>query len=257
MKLIDAITFNNEFDMLESRLEYLYDVVDKFLIVESNYTHSGNSKPLHLKENLDRFSKYASKMMVRTYGVDETFDFVDSWKLEVAQRNGIMIFLDEFNNDDIIIVSDADEIPNKDKLDEIKSVAHKNGAVRFNQQMFYYNLSNRLVSFPIWGASFAARKDFLRGNPPNLVRMQRRDILGLNDTGWHLTYFMSAEQIKNKIQSFAHVEFNTEYYTDLERIQKCIDDGSDIYEREDHEFEKVDPETFFPADFLKCFSKWA
>jgi beta-1,4-mannosyl-glycoprotein beta-1,4-N-acetylglucosaminyltransferase len=257
MKIIDAITFNDELDMLEARIQYLYNVVDFFLIVESNYTHSGNPKPLVLKENLSRFSKYSSKMMVRTYGVDSTFDFVDSWKLEVAQRNGIMLYLDEFDAKDIIMVSDADEIPNKEKIEEIKTLVSREGAVRFNQLMFYYDLTNRLTSYPIWGASYAATKEFLKANSPNSVRMEHRNILGISDAGWHLTYFMSASEIKKKIESFAHTEFNTPFYTNLERIQKCIDDKIDIYEREDHSFETVDPSLHFTQEFLKYFSKWA
>lgn len=257
MKIIDAITFNDELDMLEARIQYLYDAVDVFLIVESNYTHSGNQKPLVLKENMSRFSKYSSKMVVRTFAVDSSFDFVDSWKLEVAQRNSIPFYCDEYDNDDIIMVSDADEIPNVNKIDEIKNAVIANNATRLNLGMFYYNLKTRLVTYPVWGASFAAKKSFLKANSANSIRMEHRDLDGIQDAGWHLTYFMTPEQIKNKIESFAHVEYNTPHYTDLTRIQKCIEDSTDIYEREDHEFESVDPKTYFPSNFLKCFSKWA
>lgn len=256
MKLIDAITFNNELDMLEARIQYLYDSVDAFLIVESNYTHSGKQKPLLLQQNMNRFSQYSSKMMVRTFAVDENFDFTDSWKLEVAQRDAIMLFLDQYSNEDIIIVSDVDEIPNKENIEEIKSLAHLHGGVRLNETMFYYNLTNRLVSFPIWGASYAAKKGFLRGNSPNKVRMEHRDLPGIQNAGWHLTYFMTAEDIKNKIQSFAHSEFDTPYYTDTVRIQNCIDNKVDIYERNDHKFEVVDPDSYFPEEFLEKFTAW-
>lgn len=257
MKLIDAITFNDELDMLEARIQYLYNAVDFFLIIESNYTHSGNQKPLVLKENLSRFSKYSSKMIVRTFAVDSSFDFVDSWKLEVAQRNNIMFNLDEFDAKDIIMVSDADEIPNKDKIETVRDIVSRQNAVRLNLKMFYYNLTNRLTSYPTWGASYAATKEFLKANSPNAVRMEHRNIMGIDDAGWHLTYFMNANEIKKKIESFAHTEFNTPFYTNLERIQKCIDEKIDIYEREDHSFETVNPSSYFPKEFLKYFSKWA
>lgn len=257
MKIIDVVVVNDELDMLESRIKYLYDVVDHFIVIESNYTHSGVPKKLNVKENVDRFSKYFPKIQIKTFSVNSNFDFTDSWKLEVAQRNSVLIFTDEYSDDDMMIISDVDEIPNKNIFDSIKQNVRDRDVVKLSQTMFYYNLKNRLVSYPIWGASYVAKKKIIKTHSANKIRLNYElPVHSMSDGGWHLTYFMSAEQIQNKIKSFAHSEFNTPYYTNLERIQKCIDTSTDIYEREDHKFEEVDPLSFFPLNFLEHFSKW-
>ncbi len=129
--------------------------------------------------------------------------------------------------------------------------------VRFNQRMFYYNLSTRLTSFPYWGASYAAKKHYLNAKTANGLRMGCREQTdGDIIAGWHLTYFMTPEQIKNKLESFAHNVYNTDYYKDLGRIQTCITERKDLFDREDHEFEEVNPDTYFPEEFLEVFSKW-
>jgi len=257
MKIIDAFTFNNEIDIVKARLEYLYDHVDQFLIVESNYTHTGTEKPLNFANNLSQFAKYRNKISLRCLSVDKEYDFTDSWKLENAQRNFIGMCVDEYSNDDIIMVSDADEIPDRSVFSQLKLMMKTHDIVRFNETMFYYNLSTRLTSFPFWGASYAAKKSYLTAKGANNLRMGlREDSDGGLSAGWHLTYFMTPAQIKSKLESFAHNMYNTDYYKDLERLQECIDERKDLFDREDHHFEEVDPETYFPEEFLRIFSKW-
>ena len=98
MKIVDALTFNKELDLLEGRLEYLYNHVDYFLIVESNYTHTGKEKPLYFAENASRFAKYADKILPCRLIVDKNYDFTDSWKLENQQRDFISLCLDSFDH---------------------------------------------------------------------------------------------------------------------------------------------------------------
>ncbi len=161
MKIVDALTFNKELDLLEGRLEYLYNHVDYFLIVESNYTHTGKEKPLYFAENASRFAKYADKILPCRLIVDKNYDFTDSWKLENQQRDFISLCLDSFDANDVIMVSDADEIPDRSQFANLRELMKSNNIVRFNQRMFYYNLSTRLASFPTWGASYAAKKHYL------------------------------------------------------------------------------------------------
>ena len=61
--IVDSFIFFNEFDILEGRLEYLYDHVDYFVIVESNLTFSGNTKPLYFMNNMSRYKKYLDKVL--------------------------------------------------------------------------------------------------------------------------------------------------------------------------------------------------
>jgi beta-1,4-mannosyl-glycoprotein beta-1,4-N-acetylglucosaminyltransferase len=257
MKIVDALTFNKELDLLEGRLEYLYNHVEYFLIVESNYTHTGKEKPLYFAENASRFAKYADKILPCRLIVDKNYDFTDSWKLENQQRDFISLCLDSFDANDVIMVSDADEIPDRSQFANLRELMKSNNIVRFNQRMFYYNLSTRLASFPTWGASYAAKKHYLNAKTANGLRMGcREETDGAINAGWHLTYFMAPEQIKNKLESFAHSVYNTDYYKDLVRIQACIEERRDLFDREDHEFEEVDPDTYFPEEFLEVFDKW-
>lgn len=257
MKIVDALTFNKELDLLEDRFEYLHKHVDYFLVVESNYTHTGKEKPLYFAENASRFLKYAHKILPCRLIVDKDYDFTDAWKLENHQRNFISLCLDSFDANDIIMVSDADEIPDRTQFNNLREMMKVHDIVRFNQTMFYYNLSTRLTSFPTWGASYAAKKHYLNAKTANGLRMDHREPTdGTISAGWHLTYFMTPEQIKNKLESFAHNTYNTPYFKDVARIQACIEERRDLFDREDHEFEEIDPDTYFPEEFLSVFNKW-
>lgn len=123
-KIVDSFIFFNELDLLEIRLEYLYDSVDYFVIVESNTTFTGNPKPYNFLKNKQRFKKFDKKII---YSKLDLFNYKpennSAWEREIFQRNHISQALSELNldQDDLIFVSDVDEIPNKASLLQLKN----------------------------------------------------------------------------------------------------------------------------------------
>ena len=131
MKVIDSFTFFNEFDILKLRLSYLNDIVDHFIISESNYTHSGKPKPYYLDQILNEIPEVIRKKIIRLkYEPDiSQFNFPtdiivgdytnDNWKLERQQRELISQNLSSFSPNDFFMVSDVDEIPRKEIIQEL------------------------------------------------------------------------------------------------------------------------------------------
>jgi len=167
-KIIDSILFFNELDLLELRLEELYDHVDIFLIVESDKTFTGKPKPLFYKNNSNRFSKWSDK--IHHYVVDDmpisvsdteltNFTIIESQKTiefyrEAHQRNSIGRALKELNItfDDIVIVSDVDEFPNTNIFKNLNANLPY-GPVVFKQKWLVWNI--RLEKMHYWMGSTA------------------------------------------------------------------------------------------------------
>jgi len=135
--IYDCFTFFNELDLLELRLHILNDVVDKFVLVEATKTHSNIEKELYYQNNKKRFKKYSDKIIHIV--VDKFPEYIDSWTFEKYQRDCIISGLKRCEPNDVIIISDADEIPNPEK---IKKYAQTPGIKTFKQKMFYYFLNN-------------------------------------------------------------------------------------------------------------------
>ena len=123
-KLIDCFTFFNELDLLEIRLKYLYDVVDYFVIVEADTSFNGDAKQMVFRDNIDRFEPFISKIIFVPISM-KNFENKKkvAWKREEYQRNCIQKGIDtlKLKDTDLIIISDIDEIPNKDILINLKN----------------------------------------------------------------------------------------------------------------------------------------
>jgi hypothetical protein len=150
MKLYDCFLFNNELDLLEIRLKYLWDVVDIFVIVESDTTFAGKEKPSYFQENIKRFEWAKSKIKHIVRKVDRSeIDFSDEsaeaslhhatfrWDIERAQRNHLEVGVTDAKDEDLVILGDVDEIPRKSIVQKIL----KEGLPRDDKPMFF-NLIN-------------------------------------------------------------------------------------------------------------------
>ena len=221
MKIIDCFTFYNELKMLKFRLEYLYDTVDKFILVEANLTHAGNPKPLFFQENKEIFSKYHDKII---HIIVEDMPTGD-WTRENFQRNCIDRGIKTLNleNDDIVIISDLDEIPNRHTL---KSTQIHDGINSLIQSLYWYNLNTRNQN-KWYHAKVVNYKTYCQCTPET-IRMGHIDTY-IPNGGWHFSYFGDALFIQNKLQQFAHQELNIERFTSLEYIEKQMNEGKDIY----------------------------
>ncbi|MBQ4403576.1 MAG: hypothetical protein II857_04130 [Selenomonadaceae bacterium] len=120
MKIFDCFTFFNELEILELRLASLYDVVDRFVIVEANKTHANKPKPFNLYKHIRDYEKYLPKI---SYIMDTSvveYKGVGDWSLENNQRNNIVQGLSDAELDDLIMISDVDEIPDPATIKTIR-----------------------------------------------------------------------------------------------------------------------------------------
>lgn len=265
-RIIDGFTFYNEVDMLELRLRYLYPHVDEFLIVEADRKFSGEAKPFLLKELMatSRFAWAADKVKIRSIHIDtsqmrlddrpEKYDpSTDFWKIETAQRNAIRP--DNLGSHDVLLMGDVDEIPNAETIKilrqnrQFRRWAQKEPST-FRQSFFYYN-PHCLKPEP-WAGTIVIGSEVAARMSNQEIRDKRYNWKTLENGGWHFSYFMSPEQIADKIRSFSHQEYNTEYIRDANRIRTMMQQKKDIFER-DEAFVPFDTNTL-PSELRSLLS---
>lgn len=231
-RVIDTFTFFNELPMLLLRLTELDDVVDSFVLVEATMTFSGLPKPLYFQENKAMFQKFLHKIVhVVVTDIPNSPD-TGTWVREEAQRNAIYRGLPQLSiqPDDLIILSDVDEIPDSSQIKLLKENGLIGGIHCLLQEMYYYNTTCKMAHF--WRHPKIMKFKELEGNPDlNKIRLIF-EFPVISPGGWHFSYFGNADLIRTKLQSFSHSEFNTDFYTDKDRIQKMINEGKDLFERD-------------------------
>lgn len=230
MKIFDCFTFNDENPLLEIRLNEMNKFVDFFVIVEFGESHQGNRKGKKIDSDiLDKF-----KQKIRYYYVENFKKNQTSWERENYQRNYIMNGLHDADDNDIIIISDLDEIPN---LKKIKILDLKNYVYAFKQinTMYKFNLvrdfdwlGTKLCKFkklksPQWLRSLKVHKrySYLRVDK-FFSQNYTHDFKIIENGGWHFGWIRNIDEIINKINSFAHEEFNNSKFKNYKYIQECI-----------------------------------
>jgi len=230
MKIFDCFMYFDEEIVLDVRLNTLDQFVDYFVIVESKFTHKGNKRDL--KFNPDKFEKFKDKIIYLVYNHQpseiEKINNEDSpdeiarkslWNAiyrENGQRNYIEKGLIEANENDIILISDVDEIPNLENI-EFKKISKK--IILFKQNMFYYKFNLRLPNLIWTGTKGCRKKDLI--NPQWLRNIKDRkysffrldtffsknkyrSVRRIIDGGWHFTNIKNAEAIEHKLKSYLH-----------------------------------------------------
>ena len=247
-KIYDCFCYFNEDLLLELRFETLWNHVDYFVICESVLTISGLAKPLFF--DIKKFKKYESKirhLIVRDY----PFDTRDAWRNERWQRDYLINGLFDARPDDWIMLSDVDEIPHPESIVHYQPNKYKRAD--FQQYMYAYYLNNRWErdGVPaIWAGSkittfknltnfFNGSLELLRGYKlKGLFRSVRRSffkkflIQKIENGGWHFTWMAGVEKIIEKLESFAHQEFNKPEFKSPEKIRQLIASGRDVLLRE-------------------------
>lgn len=235
--VVDCFTFYNELEMLNYRLSILDEIVDYFIIVEAAHTFVGCEKPLFFKDHEFLFRNFSHKII---HIVVDDFPHKhpniniqngDQWKNEYHQRSCISRGLDKisFNDNDLILISDLDEIPNPKTLLEIKQNDICEGINTLEMDFYYYNLHSRFAEK--WNrARVISYKSF---RDLNTTCQGLRNGYGncIKNGGWHLSYFGDSSFIKNKIMNFAHQEFNNDNYTDIDKIEERMQNSTDLYGR--------------------------
>jgi len=265
-RIVDCTIFNDEIDLLLARMEYLYDAVDEFIIVESNYTHSGLKKHLNYPTHYSRFSKFKKKINYAPFIVDPiqfglTADTVVTefnplsphWGMEHAQRDFITEGAKFLNDDDIVLVCDADEIPNKAVFADLTEYVAISGTVSLEMKMVHYNLG--YMGNDVWHGPFATTAKTLRTNTPTTLRWGWHNYMKAAQAGWHLVNFGGPKRIINKLESFAHQELNRPEYKDVKMIEFRIKNMNDLYSGELLNANRVGLDCY-PTDFRNAFEKF-
>lgn len=243
IKVYDCFCYFNEDLLLELRLKTLWEVVDFFVIVEATYTQSGLQKPLNY--SLEQFRPYAEKIryLVSKECPGGTTDY---WANENHQRNEIGRGLWDATPEDLIIVSDLDEIPNPQSIRNYDPQYIRGD---FQQKYFSYYFNNQLI-YPakdrVWkGTKITTYKNFViffeeKANnvrsfkSKGIFRSLKRTFFRLfqaqkiNNGGWHFTWIMSIDGILGKMDAMAHQENNRPELRDPRYIQRTIQAGRDI-----------------------------
>lgn len=218
MRVFDCFPLFNELDLLELRLNELWDVVDVFVIVEARQSFTGNPKPLCLEENSDRFAKYMPKIR---YVIVEAFpEGMSNWGKEEYQRNRMMEALSDVAPEDILIMSDLDEIP---RAPIVKGITEKGIApgqvfcLSLDWHSFYLNVrltkkwerqGPRLIRAADLRDLYALRR--VLAPAPTFAKNLMRQIKSskrmgrwlhrvlVPDAGWHFTWMGGSEAVALK-----------------------------------------------------------
>jgi len=254
---IDTFLFNGE-ELVKLRLEYLYNYVDYFYIVESIFTFTGNKKEdFYINSCSDWFTPYLDKIkfikidtLLNTLPI---YTFTDNNKKcfyeEKLQRNYIRkILLDDFVNQDFIVaLCDADEIYNISNLQSRSELFTllENKTILFRMKMYFYNFNFFLHDY--WEMAFLISSTMLKLHEDlDYIRVHKLGSSTLRqESGWHFTYFMSPKDIQRKLQSFSHSDINREPFTNIDYLTYVVSKGIDYQQREDFKLKNIS----FDSDF--------
>lgn len=242
MKIIDCFTFYNELDLLFYRLSILYEHVDSFVLVEANQTFSGKAKHSYFLENQERFLPFMDKIILIRVDLPYHWPNIDfskdeQWINERYQRDAIQMGVNQIqekvglDDHDLIVISDIDEIEDPELLISCRKgdIVIPDKGVTIPMDFYYYNLRSK--NGESWyGAKMVPYKQ-LKTTVPESIRNKINVGSLPKKYGWHLSYFGDSQYIQNKMVHFSHQEFNNDFYTNMENIQRRIDNTTDLYER--------------------------
>jgi beta-1,4-mannosyl-glycoprotein beta-1,4-N-acetylglucosaminyltransferase len=237
-RVIDCFTFYNELEVLELRLTELYDVVDKFVILEAEKTHKGENKRFIFEENKWRFEKWLDKIIhVKVYYPSH---INDPWGREKFQRNSSIptLYTLGLNDNDVIFITDVDEILNSERVNYIKTSYDLKEVNKMEMITYFGNFYNK-QDFPKWYHPKVVNWGTLKTTTPDDCRLNF-NCQWWENGGWHLTYFGGTERIINKIENFAHQEYNKEEFKNRDYINTQIKEGKDLF-GEWRKFERIEP----------------
>jgi beta-1,4-mannosyl-glycoprotein beta-1,4-N-acetylglucosaminyltransferase len=253
MKIFDCFMYFDEEIVLDLRLNTLNNYVDYFVIVESIFTHKGDKR--ELKFNHKKFSKFKDKIIYLIYDEqpkkllkindpkgDHRAYIMNALYRENGQRNFISKGLNLAKDDDLILVSDVDEIPNLENIDFTKI---KEKIIQFKQDMFYYKFNLKLPNL-VWTGTKGCKKKYLL-NPQWLRNIKDRkysflrldiffsktkynSIKFINNGGWHFSNIKDAKEIEFKLKSYLHHrEFDVNPMS-IQEIENIIKNKQAIYD---------------------------
>ena len=256
MRIFDCFMYFDEEIVLDTRLNYLDQYVDYFVIIESCFTHRGDKRKL--KFDIKKFERFKDKIIYKVYDEipsevkeiqknddEDTKSYkyiMNAAHRENSQRNYISEGIKDADDEDIILVSDVDEIPDISTTD-IRTIKEK--IILFKQDMFYYKFNLKLPKMEWMGTKACKKKNlinpqWLRNIKDRKYPFYRLDTLFSNNKyisikiiengGWHFSNIKSAEDIEHKLKSYLHHrEFDIEPLN-TEGIKKIMENKQAIYD---------------------------
>ena len=256
MKIFDCFMYFDEDVVLDVRLNTLDQYVSKFVIVESLFTHKGDKRDL--KFDIKKFNKFENKIVYLVYE-NEPFEIksineadteneksvksiLNAIHRENGQRNFISEGLKNAHDEDFILISDLDEIPNLSNIN-LNNFGEK--LIFFNQEMFYYKFNLKLPNYNWVGTKSCKKKNFISAQWLRNIKDKNypfyrldllfsknkyRNIRFIKNGGWHFTNIKTSEEIRHKLSSYLHHrEFDLNPLSTSE-IEELIKNKKAIYD---------------------------
>ena len=255
MKIFDCFMYFDEDIVLDVRLNYLDKYIDQFIIIESEYNHKGEKRtPLF---DINKFKKFENKIKyiltndippgIENIKIDDNESEIyrksifNAWKRENLQRNQISVGLSDAQEEDWVIISDLDEIPN---LSGIKLKDINDNFVFFKQDMMYYKFNLRLENYTWIGSKACKMKNLespqwirdIKDRKYNWWRVDTyfskrkySNILFVENGGWHFSYLKKPKDIEKKLKSYLHhIDYDMNPVGE-KGIQEMINNKKTIY----------------------------
>jgi hypothetical protein len=263
VKVFDGFTFDDELELLRVRMQLLRAVVFRFVVVEASLTHAGQPKRLVFQDNRALFSEYEAQVLhVALDSLPRQPDaclpgnascsYGAHWQREGSQRNAIMAAIEQYcaqhaassaalacSDEDIVLVSDVDELPRPQAVQQLAHCAGFDFPVALHMRMHYYTLNSVWLDeegnpWP-WSHAKAAPLSLMRlpQHSPYALRLNSPPPrMALQHAGWHLSYFGGVATIMKKIRHLAHQENNRPEVLQERHILRCITQHADLFDRE-------------------------
>jgi beta-1,4-mannosyl-glycoprotein beta-1,4-N-acetylglucosaminyltransferase len=230
MNIYDCFMYFDEDLLLDLRLHTLDKFVKKFVITEATYTHNGNKK--ELKFDINKFKKFKDKItylvvdnqpenilkLIEGESEDNRGEklILNGMARDYFQRENLSRGLSNVSDEDLIIISDLDEIPN---LENLNFSNIKNNIVLFEQKMFYYKFNLLYENFTWLGSKAIKNKNFkspqwlrnIKGRKYPYWRIDTffstkkySNLFFVKNGGWHFTCIRTPEELEKKLLNFAH-----------------------------------------------------
>ena len=216
-RIVDITLYNGEKFLLDIRREILKDVVDLFIVKQATTTFSGLPRELFVPDQEN------TKTEVINFPEN-----LDTWGRDRYQR-GHILDLEKYGVDDnwIVLTSDLDEVPDPNALEWLKENFEDDEIYSFEQTMFQFFLNVVNTSESWAGTRACSLKTYKKIDAETLRQQYMTNVLP--NAGWHWSFLGGKQMIENKIKSYAHQEYNSEFI--LNDINRKINENKDIFER--------------------------
>ncbi len=266
MKLYDCCMYFDEDLLLDLRFNILKDCVDKFVIVEATKDHGGKDKRLNF--NINNFTKFKDKIIyivvkdlptnLKSYKKDWSINHLR----DQHQRNALAKGYKNCAEDDLIMISDIDEIPDPKK---IKLFQTKNRYACFIQKNFQQKINLLNVTDQNWMGTKIIQKKYLKSpqwlrniktSKPAFWKFYKpKQPQIIFNGGWHFSFLKEPQRIAEKIKGYSHQEYNKIEFTDEKKIEERLKKKIDIFER-NYKYEKISLDNTFPEYILSNVDKY-